>query len=58
VIHSDLYVNVPHFAGKFGVERMIEAMGFNATVLRIERDQRLRDLVGHDCVQQEQGRDA
>ena len=34
VIHSDVYVNVPHFAGKFGVERMIEAMGFNATVLR------------------------
>jgi uncharacterized protein YbjT (DUF2867 family) len=34
VIHSDLYVNVPHFAGKFGVERMIEAMGLNATVLR------------------------
>jgi hypothetical protein len=28
VIHSDVYVNVPHFAGKFGVERMIEAMGF------------------------------
>src|SRR3954467_8849766 len=24
VIHSDLYLNVPHFAGKFGVERMIE----------------------------------
>ena len=34
VIHSDLYVNVPHFAGKFGVERMIEQMGFNATILR------------------------
>ena len=34
VIHSDVYVNVPHFAGKFGVERMIEAMGMNATVLR------------------------
>jgi uncharacterized protein YbjT (DUF2867 family) len=34
VIHSDIYVNVPHFAGKFGVERMIEAMGFEATVLR------------------------
>lgn len=34
VIHSDLYVNVPHFAGKFGVERMIEAMGFEATILR------------------------
>lgn len=34
VIHSDLYVNVPHFAGKFGVERMIERMGFEATILR------------------------
>ena len=34
VIHSDIYVNVPHFAGKFGVERMIERMGMNATILR------------------------
>lgn len=34
VIHSDVYVNVPHFAGKFGVERMIDAMGFEATILR------------------------
>ena len=34
VIHSDRYVNVPHFAGKFGVERMIEQMGFKATILR------------------------
>jgi uncharacterized protein YbjT (DUF2867 family) len=34
VIHSDRYVNVPHFAGKFGVERMIEQMGFSATILR------------------------
>ncbi|GJE59025.1 NmrA/HSCARG family protein [Methylobacterium trifolii] len=34
VIHSDVYVNVPHFAGKFGVERMIERMGLNATILR------------------------
>ena len=34
VIHCDLYVNVPHFAGKFAVERMIEKMGFNATILR------------------------
>jgi uncharacterized protein YbjT (DUF2867 family) len=31
VIHSDVYVNVPHFASKFGVERMIEQMGFKAT---------------------------
>jgi len=34
VIHSDHYVNVPHFAAKFGVERMIEQMGFSATILR------------------------
>src|SRR5690349_7997218 len=34
VIHSEVYVNVPHFAGKFGVERMIEQMGFKATILR------------------------
>lgn len=34
VIHSDRYVNVPHFAGKFGVERMIERMGMHATILR------------------------
>jgi len=34
VIHSDLYSNVPHFAGKYGVERMIERMGLNATILR------------------------
>jgi uncharacterized protein YbjT (DUF2867 family) len=34
VIHSDVYVNVPHFAGKFGVERMIEQMGIKATILR------------------------
>ncbi len=34
VIHSDIYVNVPHFAGKFGVERMIEQMGMSATILR------------------------
>jgi uncharacterized protein YbjT (DUF2867 family) len=34
VIHSDVYVNVPHFAGKYGVERMIEQMGMNATILR------------------------
>ena len=34
VIHSDIYVNVPHFAGKFGVERMVEQMGLNATILR------------------------
>jgi uncharacterized protein YbjT (DUF2867 family) len=49
VIHSDVYVNVPHFAGKFGVERMIEQMGFNATILRpayfISNDLTVKDVV-------------
>ena len=49
VIHSDLYANVPHFAGKFGVERMIEQMGFNATILRpayfIQNDATITDAV-------------
>ena len=52
VIHSDIYVNVPHFAGKFGVERMIEQMGFNATILRpayyMNNDILIKDIViGH-----------
>jgi uncharacterized protein YbjT (DUF2867 family) len=49
VIHSDVYVNVPHFAGKFGVERMIEQMGFEATVLRpayfIDNDRSIANVV-------------
>jgi uncharacterized protein YbjT (DUF2867 family) len=49
VIHSDRYVNVPHFAGKFGVERMIEAMGFSATILRpayfMDNDLTIKDVV-------------
>ena len=52
VIHSDRYLNVPHFAGKFGVERMIEAMGFNATILRpayfMQNELTIKDVVlGH-----------
>jgi uncharacterized protein YbjT (DUF2867 family) len=34
VIHSDLYTNVPHFAGKYTVERMIEQFDTPATILR------------------------
>ncbi|WP_117193490.1 NmrA/HSCARG family protein [Rhizobium terrae] len=49
VIHPDVYVNVPHFAGKFGVERMIEQMGINATILRpayfIQNDLMIRDAI-------------
>ena len=49
VIHSDRYANVPHFAGKFGVERMIEQMGFNAIILRpayfMNNDLTIKDVV-------------
>ncbi len=52
VIHSDRYVNVPHFAAKHAVERMIEQMGLNATILRpsyfINNDLGIKDVViGH-----------
>src|SRR5439155_1592424 len=52
VIHSDVYVNVPHFAGKFGVERMLEQMNFNAAILRpayfINNDHSVKNVVlGH-----------
>ncbi|MBA8879133.1 SDR family oxidoreductase [Phyllobacterium myrsinacearum] len=49
VIHPDVYVNVPHFAGKFGVERMIEQMDFHATILRpayfIQNDLTIKDVI-------------
>ncbi len=34
VIQADRFVNVPHFAVKYGAERMLEQMGFGATILR------------------------
>ena len=34
VIHADRWTDVPHFAGKLAVERMIEAQGLAATILR------------------------
>ena len=49
VIHSDLYANVPHFAGKYGVERMIEQMGLSATILRpayfMDNEVTIKDVV-------------
>ena len=49
VLHADVYVNVPHFAGKFGVERMIEQMDFKATILRpayfIQNDLMIKDVI-------------
>jgi uncharacterized protein YbjT (DUF2867 family) len=49
VIHADRYLNVPHFAGKFAVERMIEEMRLNATILRpayfMQNDLTIKDVV-------------
>lgn len=49
VIHADRYANVPHFAGKFGVERMIEHLGIPATILRpayfMDNDRTVQDVV-------------
>ena len=49
VIHSDRFVNVPHFAVKLGAERMIEQMGFSATILRpayfIDNELMIKDVV-------------
>lgn len=49
VIHSDRYLNVPHFAGKYAVERMIEAAGFSAAILRpayfMQNDLAIKDVV-------------
>jgi uncharacterized protein YbjT (DUF2867 family) len=49
VIHSDRFVNVPHFAVKQGAERMIEQMGFSATILRpayfIDNEHMIKDVI-------------
>ncbi|MBR0647411.1 SDR family oxidoreductase [Plastoroseomonas hellenica] len=49
VIHSDRWANVPHFAVKLGAERMIEQMGFSATILRpayfIDNELMIKDAI-------------
>ena len=49
VIHADRFVNVPHFAVKSGAERMIEQMGFGATILRpsyfIDNELMIKDVI-------------
>jgi len=49
VLHSDRFVNVPHFAVKLGAERMIEQMGFSATILRpsyfIDNEHMVKDVI-------------
>jgi uncharacterized protein YbjT (DUF2867 family) len=47
VLNSDTYTDVPHFAGKYAVERMIEQFDLPVTVLRpsyfMQNDTMLRD---------------
>jgi len=49
VLHADRFVNVPHFAVKLGAERMIEQMGFGATILRpsyfIDNEHMVKDVI-------------
>ncbi|WP_175873596.1 NmrA family NAD(P)-binding protein [Burkholderia sp. BCC0397] len=52
VLHADRFVNVPHFAVKSGAERMIEQMGFSASILRaayfMDNESMVKDvIVGH-----------
>jgi uncharacterized protein YbjT (DUF2867 family) len=49
VIHSDRWVNVPHFAVKSGAERLIEQARFSATILRpayfIDNELTIKDVI-------------
>ncbi|GES41568.1 NmrA family transcriptional regulator [Rhizobium dioscoreae] len=49
VFDADRAVNVPHFAVKFGAERMLVQMGFSATILRptyfIDNELMIKDVI-------------
>lgn len=49
VFDADQAVNVPHFAVKYGAERMLEQMGFSATILRpayfIDNEHMIKDVI-------------
>lgn len=49
VFEADRAVNVPHFAVKYGAERMLEGMGFGATILRptyfIDNEVMVKDVI-------------
>lgn len=49
VFEANKAVNVPHFAVKYGAERMLEAMGFSATILRptyfIDNEVMVKDVI-------------
>lgn len=54
VFNADKSVNVPHFAVKYGAERMLEHMGFSATILRpayfIDNDLMIKDVILNDGI--------
>lgn len=54
VFDADKAVNVPHFAVKFGAERMLETLGFSATILRpayfIDNEVMISDVVRNHSV--------
>jgi uncharacterized protein YbjT (DUF2867 family) len=54
VFDADRAVNVPHFAVKFGAERMLEQMGFGATILRptyfIDNEVMVKDVIAQHGV--------
>ncbi|AWI86949.1 NmrA family transcriptional regulator [Methylobacterium sp. DM1] len=54
VFDADRAVNVPHFAVKYGAERMLEAMGFGATILRpsyfIDNEVMIKDVIVNHSV--------
>jgi uncharacterized protein YbjT (DUF2867 family) len=49
VFEADRAVNVPHFAVKYGAERMLKQMGFGATILRptyfIDNEVMVKDVI-------------
>lgn len=49
VFDADQAVNVPHFAVKYGAERMLKQMGFSATILRpayfIDNEHMIKDVI-------------
>jgi len=49
VFDADRAVNVPHFAVKHGAERMLQALGFSATILRptyfIDNEAMIKDVI-------------
>ncbi|MBC3765822.1 SDR family oxidoreductase [Neptunicella marina] len=49
VFDADQAVNVPHFAVKYGAERMLEALGFSAIILRpayfIDNEVMVKDVI-------------